>query len=245
MEQRVFASQQPVKVAKQVLLNGDRVVNSVLRKTVQYHVEELHQAAAQRDVLALHRTAQRLKQMTLCHSPSFDVLAISAYRLQMAAATGSHKAALCYVQQVVDSGHYTLQQLLRKDIGHESSVTRAKLTRSFFSHAIQLQHEVVEAAEEDGDTLSTPVYEKKALATFRGDTVVLGGTRSLFVQLLPSWLDVVTEAMDDFDLLVIQAESYFLSSLASLIGAIRLARLLMGFRLACDDHAMELHALRR
>ena len=47
---------------------------------VHYHMEELHQAAAQRDVSALHRTAQRLKQMTLCHSPTFDLLAISAYR---------------------------------------------------------------------------------------------------------------------------------------------------------------------
>ena len=99
--------------------------------------------------------------------------------------------------------------------------------------------------EEDRDTLATPVYEKKALATFRGDTVVLGGTRSLFVQLLPAWLEVVTSAMDDFDLLVLKAESYFLSTLASIVGAMRLARLLMAFRLACDDHAMELHALRR
>ena len=74
---------------------------------------------------------------------------------------------------------------------------------------------------------------------------MLGGTRSLFVQLLPAWLEVVTSAMDDFDLLVLKAESYFLSTLASIVGAMRLARLLMAFRFACDDHAMELHTLRR
>ena len=67
----------------------------------------------------------------------------------MAAATGSHKVALCYVQQVIESGNYTLQQLLREDLGQESSVTRARLTRSFFSHAIELQHVVVEQAATD------------------------------------------------------------------------------------------------
>eukprot|EP00966_Prymnesium_polylepis_P194755 4514783-Prymnesium_polylepis.2 len=31
--------------------------------------------------------------------PAFDLLAIAAYKLQMAAATGSSRAALCHVQQ--------------------------------------------------------------------------------------------------------------------------------------------------
>ena len=52
--------------------------------------------------------------------------------------------------------------------------------------------------------LSAPIYEKGALANFRGDDIVLSNTRSLFVQLLPSWLGVITEAVDDFDITLVK-----------------------------------------
>ena len=64
-------------------------MNALLRKSIEYSIEELIKAAVKFDLTSLHRAAIRLKQMTLCHSPNYDHLAIAAYRLQLAATSRS------------------------------------------------------------------------------------------------------------------------------------------------------------
>ena len=212
--------------AKQPSRDTDLVVNGLLRKCLQYNLEAVIQATTTLELNTLHRSALRLKQMTLCHAPAFDLLTIAAYRLQLAAATGSVRTALSYVPQVVDAANCMLAQLLRQDFGFgdRCSLVRAKLGQSFFSHAIQLSpmDTAVEAAvsaaaaaasgkpetfpldasmpgSSAGPLLehgSYPVSEKVALSHFREDAVVLQSTRALYLKLLPSWLRVVSEAID-------------------------------------------------
>ena len=42
--------------------------------------------------------AQMMKQMTLCHGPAFDLLAITSYKLQQAARSGNLALALAQVR---------------------------------------------------------------------------------------------------------------------------------------------------
>uniref|UniRef100_A0A7S3AXZ1 Uncharacterized protein n=1 Tax=Haptolina ericina TaxID=156174 RepID=A0A7S3AXZ1_9EUKA len=81
---------------------------------------------------------------------------------------------------------------------------------------------------------SYPVSEKVALSHFREDAVVLQSTRALYLKLLPSWLRVVSEAIDRHDVTLVKHESHLLATLSRLVGALRLASMLDSLRLVSE-----------
>ena len=233
-------SEKAARGEQPLMSRADHIINGMLRKNLQYMYERLQQAAARRDVKALHTTAQRLKQMTLCHGPTFDLLAIAAYMLQQAAATGVVRTALCYVQQAVDAASYTMLQLLRESVtSRSSSLADARLGGSFFSHVIQINPaDATGMPEETGQKDLRPVCDERALLHFRGDNVALSSTRLLYMRLIPIWLRTMQHAINELDVLAIKAESYMLAMLSNLVGAARVAQLLLPLQQTSQDRPL-------
>ena len=120
-------------------LRAELLINVLARRSIGYAMERLTHAAARLDVDGMRAAALALKQMTLCHGPLFDLLAIAAYRLQQAAASGSARKALAHLAPVADAAAHTTQLLLLEASQPPllcSLRTAGPGNTSFFSHVI-------------------------------------------------------------------------------------------------------------
>ena len=175
-------------------------------------MERLTHAAVRLDVDGMKAAALALKQMTLCHGPFFDLLAIAAYRLQQASATGSARMALMHLAPVAEAAAHTTQ-LLMLEAAQPPLLCSLRAPGgggvSFFSHVIgEMAGDMgtgTSHSSNGGKSASTltgmasallshsvlhvpPVDAQAGAETFSGDALVLARAITSFVQLVPTWL---------------------------------------------------------
>ena len=222
-------------------------------------MERLTHAAVRLDVDGMKAAALALKQMTLCHGPFFDLLAIAAYRLQQASATGSARMALMHLAPVAEAAAHTTQ-LLMLEAAQPPLLCSLRAPGgggvSFFSHVIgEMAGDMgtgTSHSSNGGKRASTltgmasallshsvlhvpPVDAQAGAETFRGDALVLARAITSFVKLVPTWLRSAEYALERLQLLLLRSEAWVLKTTAGLIGAHRLAALAHGLQLAVDD----------
>ena len=222
-------------------------------------MERLTHAAVRLDVDGMKAAALALKQMTLCHGPFFDLLAIAAYRLQQASATGSARMALMHLAPVAEAAAHTTQ-LLMLEAAQPPLLCSLRAPGgggvSFFSHVIgEMAGDMgtgTSHSSNGGKRASTltgmtsallshsvlhvpPVDAQAGAETFSGDALVLARAITSFVKLVPTWLRSAEYALERLQLLLLRSEAWVLKTTAGLIGAHRLAALAHGLQLAVDD----------
>ena len=225
-------------------------------------MERLTHAAVRLDVDGMKAAALALKQMSLCHGPFFDLLAIAAYRLQQASATGSARRALMHLAPVAEAAAHTTQ-LLMLEAAQPPLVCSLRAPGgggvSFFSHVIGEMAGDMGTGTSRGSNGSNgansastltgmasallshsglhvpPVDAQAGAETFSGDALVLARAMTSFVQLVPPWLRSTEYALERLQLLLLRSEAWVLKTTAGLIGAHRLAALAHGLQLAVDD----------
>ena len=222
-------------------------------------MERLTHAAVRLDVDGMKAAALALKQMTLCHGPFFDLLAIAAYRLQQASATGSARMALMHLAPVAEAAAHTTQ-LLMLEAAQPPLLCSLRAPGgggvSFFSHVIgEMAGDMgtgTSHGSNGGKSASTltgmasallshsvlhvpPVDAQAGAETFSGDALVLARAITSFVKLVPTWLRSAEYALERLQLLLLRSEAWVLKTTAGLIGAHRLAALAHGLQLAVDD----------
>jgi hypothetical protein len=225
-------------------------------------MERLTHAAVRLDVDGMKAAALALKQMSLCHGPFFDLLAIAAYRLQQASATGSARRALMHLAPVAEAAAHTTQ-LLMLEAAQPPLVCSLRAPGgggvSFFSHVIGEMAGEMGTGTSRGSNGSNgansastltgmasallshsglhvpPVDAQAGAETFSGDALVLARAITSFVQLVPAWLRSTEYALERLQLLLLRSEAWVLKTTAGLIGAHRLAALAHGLQLAVDD----------
>ena len=225
-------------------------------------MERLTHAAVRLDVDGMKAAALALKQMSLCHGPFFDLLAIAAYRLQQASATGSARRALMHLAPVAEAAAHTTQ-LLMLEAAQPPLVCSLRAPGgggvSFFSHVIGEMAGDMGPGTSRGSNGSNgansastltgmasallshsglhvpPVDAQAGAETFSGDALVLARAMTSFVQLVPPWLRSTEYALERLQLLLLRSEAWVLKTTAGLIGAHRLAALAHGLQLAVDD----------
>jgi len=225
-------------------------------------MERLTHAAVRLDVDGMKAAALALKQMSLCHGPFFDLLAIAAYRLQQASATGSARRALMHLAPVAEAAAHTTQ-LLMLEAAQPPLVCSLRAPGgggvSFFSHVIGEMAGDMGTGTSRGSNGSNgansastltgmasallshsglhvpPVDAQAGAETFSGDALVLARAMTSFVQLVPPWLRSTEYALERLQLLLLRSEAWVLKTTAGLIGAHRLAAFAHGLQLAVDD----------
>ena len=200
-------------------------VSTLIQKQLQHSISMILDAAATKDIKVIGDQAQSLMQMSVCHGPAFDLVAISAYMLQQAACSGNLPLALSHVQPCIDAAMHLLAiraMLLADDASASSSgpswaiwIRQAHSTgESFFSEVIQ----VLLSADHGEDRTKEVISDKRALLHFRGNASVLHRLRAAFLQLLPQWIDCVDHELAVPNLCAYANEAYVVTSLSWLLG---------------------------
>ena len=221
---------------------GGGFMNCPIKKIIERAVGAILAAAVRYDTQTLGNEAMALKQMTLCHGPLFDLVAMSCYKLQQAARSGNVSLALAQVQQVRDA---TEHLLLQPEMQHSTKggalstswtmwLHQTNHSESFFSHVIQVVPAADTDTAEDADEAPLEVLANDVgLRNFRQDRVVLGRVRINFHQLLPLWVQAVRDALKLPNLFAVALEAYMLATISELVGANRLACVVRRMRIAC------------
>ena len=190
---------------------AEQLINALARRNIQSAVDRLAHAAARHDIQGLYSGALALKQMTLCHGHAFDLLAITAYRLQQACAEAldggsdvgkvrtdnATAKAMASVLPVLEAGMHTGTLLLleaNESGDGEQPITslRQLIGCSFFSHVICIKPDAafeVSVGLDPYPVESVPPISPDAVANFSGDQVVLAHTASALLSCCPRGFD--------------------------------------------------------
>jgi len=136
--------------ASLVVTDGVASSQMLIRHTIEQALAAILDAAKRGDVRVLGDEAQMLKQMTVCHGPMFDLLAIASYKLQQASRSGNLPLAIAQVPSVVRAFEH-LQHQPHDDDTEQSGAPKQQPTTSWsgwlqgsgmqyslFSHVIQV-----------------------------------------------------------------------------------------------------------
>jgi len=215
------------------VVHSEFIVNLLARRSLQQDLDRISHAASRKDIESLRAGALELKQMALCHGRTFELLAIAAYELQLAASSASFSHAVSHVQPVIDAGRQMIG-ILTLEIAHPPThcSLRSVPGCQFFSHAITVPSaHAIEAADASADNagcLVAPPAEDPAnllSCPLTGDTIALANTVTAFLQLLPVWVRSAQQAINECNFILLNIEAWILGFVARLLGAERLASL--------------------